>query len=210
MVGADGSDLFGVSAFATSLQSAGQLVGGGALQDRRGAEGPRRDRPVGGEAGGRRVVELRRELGGQHEGPSLRRENALPASLVFGEDRAVGRGADERGESVGDVLVLASLIDGVRRGDALLEPNQRRRIAWSRSGEREQVGEPAAAVAVGGEHRCRGPGGGGPEEVAPSHGPVRIDVERRESKELGRDVQVTGQPFQSAYVMDAGPAVLDP
>ena len=133
MVGTDGSNLLGVSAFATSLQSAGQLVGGRPLQDRRGAEGPRRSRPVGGEAGGRRVVELGRELGGQHEGPSLRRENALPALRVLGEDRAVGRGTDERGESVGNMLVLASLIDAVCRGDALLERSQRGRIVWSRS-----------------------------------------------------------------------------
>jgi hypothetical protein len=207
MVGADGSDLFSVTAFAASLQSAGQLVGSGALQDRRRAEGSRRDRPVGGEAGGRRVVELGRELGGQYEGPSLRREHALPASLVLGKDRAVGRGADERGESVGHTLVLASLIDGVCRGDALLEPNQRGRIVWSRSGKSEQVGQPAA---VGGEHRCRGPAGSSLEEVASSHGPVRVDVERRQPKQLGRDVKVAGQPFQSAYVMDAGSAVLDP
>jgi hypothetical protein len=47
-------------------------------------------------------------------------------------------------------------------------------------------------------------------ELAPSHGPVRIDVEGCEPKELGRDVEATGQPFESAYVMDAGLAVLDP
>jgi hypothetical protein len=39
---------------------------------------------------------------------------------------------------------------------------------------------------------------------------VRIDVEGRQPKELGRDVQATGQPLESAYVMDAGLAVLDP
>ena len=52
--------------------------------------------------------------------------------------------------------------------------------------------------------------GGLREEVAPSHGPVGIDVEGREPKELRRDVEATGQPFEDAYVMDAGPAVLDP
>jgi hypothetical protein len=40
VVGTDGGNLFGVSAFAANLKSAGQLVGGCSLQNRRGAERP--------------------------------------------------------------------------------------------------------------------------------------------------------------------------
>lgn len=48
------------------------------------------------------------------------------------------------------------------------------------------------------------------QEVASSHGPIhRIDVGGGQPDEVRGDVQVTGQPIENAYVMDAGSAVLD-
>jgi hypothetical protein len=49
------------------------------------------------------------------------------------------------------------------------------------------------------------------KEVSPSHGRVvSIDVGWSQSEKVRGDVQVTSQPAERAYVIDTGPAVLDP